>query len=93
MGLLGRETPPGEGLGSCPPWALSVPHPGAPNSVLGSLWNLPSGQLPARPHSAARGASPSPVPHLVTASTSAFLECVCISNICIFGVFKNLFSL
>lgn len=90
MGLLGRETP-GEGPGSCPPWSLSVPPPTAPALSPGpwGIW-LVASYLPGP--AAQREASPCPVPLLVAPCTSAFLECVCIGDICIFEVFKNLFS-
>lgn len=87
MGLLGLRCPM-EDPGSCPPRSLSVPHPKTPTISWGPLWNLTCGQLPARPFCGPE-ARLSPAPHPIAACTSAFLECVCISDICISEAFKN----
>lgn len=66
----------------------SVPHAETPGSPLGLLWNWASGQLPA----SSRCVPLRPghlLPNPVAAQTSAFLECVCITDICIFGALKK----
>lgn len=55
----------------------------------GDLWHLTSSQLPARPQFVALRPGRFLLPHPIAACSSAFLECVCISDICIFEAFKN----
>lgn len=93
MGLLGREIPTPRGTrkpSTMVPLCSSSRHPRL------CLWDpcgtwLVGSSLRAALYS--REASPCPAPQLVAACTSAFLEHVCIGDICIFDAFKNLFSL
>lgn len=79
----------GDTPGSHPPWPPSVPHLETPALSWRSLWKLASAQLPARPWPMGLYQAMSSHPHPVAACTSALLECVCLSDVCIFGALEN----